>query len=118
MRRSLLIRLLALSLAVAACAIGATAWLTGQATSEQLQGELERTLEGDAAIYQELLGFADGQPTWDGVEKLVDQLAGRTGQRIALTALDGHVLADSAGPGPDRPRLPRTPAAVVDPLQT
>ncbi len=116
MRRSLLIRLLALSLAVAACAIGATAWLTGQATSEQLQGELERTLEGDAAIYQELLGFADGQPTWDGVEKLVDQLAGRTGQRIALTALDGHVLADSAGPGPDRPRLPRTPAAVVDPF--
>ncbi len=116
MRRSLLIRLLALSLAVAACAIGATAWLTGRATSEQLQGELERTLEGDAAIYQALLGFADGQPTWDGVEKLVGQLAGKTGQRIALTALDGRVLADSAGPGPGRPRLPRTPAAVVDPF--
>ena len=116
MRRSLLVRLLALSLAVAACAIGATAWLTGQATREQLQGELERTLEGDAAIYQALLGFADGQPTWDGVEILVDQLAGRTGQRIALTALDGHVLADSAGHGPERPRLPRTPAAVVDPF--
>lgn len=116
MRRSLLVRLLALSLAVAACAIGATAWLTGQATSEQLQGELERTLEGDAAIYQALLGFADGQPTWDGVEKLVDQLAAKTGQRIALTALDGHILADSAGLAPDRPRLPRTPAAVVDPF--
>ena len=112
----LLVRLLALSLAVAACAIGATAWLTGRATTQQLQGELERTLEGDAAIYQALLGFADGQPTWDGVEKLVDQLAGKTGQRIALTTPDGHVLADSAGPGPDRPRLPRTPAAVVDPF--
>ena len=116
MRRSLLIRLLALSLAVAACAIGATAWLTGRATSQQLQGDLERTLEGDAAIYQALLGFADGQPTWDGVETLVDQLAGKTGQRIALTTPDGHVLADSAGLGPDRPHLPRTPAAVVDPF--
>lgn len=116
MRPSLLVRLLALSLAVAACAIGATAWLTGRNTSRQLQGELERTLEGDAAIYQALLGFADGQPTWDGVDKLVHQLAGRTGQRIALTTPDGHVLADSAGADPDRPRLPRTPAAVVDPF--
>jgi two-component system sensor histidine kinase BaeS len=116
MRRSLLVRLLALSLAVAACAVGATAWLTGRNTSRQLQGELERTLEGDAAIYQALLGFADGQPTWDGVDKLVDQLAIKTGQRIALTTLDGHLLADSAGTDPDHPRLPRTPAAVVDPF--
>ncbi|MEW6472374.1 MAG: ATP-binding protein [Actinomycetota bacterium] len=116
MRRSLLVRLLALSLAVAACAIGATAWLTGRNTSRQLRGELERTLEGDAAIYQALLGFADGQPTWDGVDKLVNQLAGKTGQRIALTTPDGRLLADSASTGPDRPRLPRTPAAVVDPF--
>jgi len=112
----LLVRLLALSLAVAACAVGATAWLTGRNTSRQLQGDLERTLEGDAAIYQALLGFADGQPTWDGVDKLVDQLAAKTGQRIALTTPDGHLLADSAGTDPDRPRLPRTPAAVVDPF--
>ena len=116
MRRSLLVRLLALSLAVAACAVGATAWLTGRNTSRQLQGELSRTLEGDAAIYQALLGFADGQPTWDGVDKLVDQLSAKFGQRIALSALDGHVLADSAAGDPERPRLPRTPAAVVDPF--
>ena len=115
MRRSLLVRLLALSLAVAACAIGATAWLTGRDTSRQLQGSLARTLEGDASIYQALLGFADGQPTWDGVDKLVNQLSAKTGQRIALTTPDGHLLADSAGMEPDRrPRLPRTPAAVVD----
>ena len=112
----LLVRLLALSLAVAACAVAATAWLTGRATSRQLQGELERTLAGDAAIYQALLGFADGQPTWDGVDKLVNQLAAKTGQRIALTTPEGHLLADSAGAGPERPRLPRTPAAVVDPF--
>jgi two-component system sensor histidine kinase BaeS len=112
----LLFRLLALSLAVAACAVGATAWLTGRNTSRQLQGDLERTLEGDAAIYQALLGFADGQPTWDGVGKLVDQLAMKTGQRIALTTPDGRLLADSAGTDPDRPRLPRAPAAVVDPF--
>jgi two-component system, OmpR family, sensor histidine kinase BaeS len=116
MRRSLLVRLLALSLAVAACAVGATAWLTGRNTSRQLQGELNRTLEGDAAIYQALLGFADGQPTWDGVAKLVGQLSIKTGQRIALTTPDGHLLADSAGTDPDRPPLPRTPAAVVDPF--
>ena len=50
------------------------------------------------------------------MQPLVEQLAGRTGQRIALTTRDGFVLADSAGPGPDRPPLPRTPAAVVDPF--
>lgn len=116
MRRSLLVRLLALSLAVAACAVGATAWLTGRNTSRQLQGDLTRTLEGDAAIYQALLGFADGQPTWDGVEKLVDQLSLKFAQRIALTTPDGRLLADSAGADPERPRLPRTPAAVVDPF--
>jgi two-component system sensor histidine kinase BaeS len=110
----LLVRLLAISLAVAACAIGATAWLTGRATSIQLRGDFARTLEGDATIYQALLGFADGQPTWDGVDRLVDQLARKTGQRIALTGKDGQLLADSAGTGPDRPPLPRTPAAVVD----
>jgi two-component system sensor histidine kinase BaeS len=116
MRRSLLVRLLALSLAVAACAVGATAWLTGRNTSRQLQGDLSRTLEGDAAIYQALLGFADGQPTWDGVDKVVNQLSAKFGQRIALSTLDGHVLADSAAGDPERPRLPRTPAAVVDPF--
>ncbi len=116
MRRSLLVRLLALSLAVAACAVGATAWLTGRNTSRQLQGDLTRTLEGDAAIYQALLGFADGQATWDGVEKLVNQLSTKFGQRIALTTTDGRLLADSAGADPHRPRLPRTPAAVVDPF--
>lgn len=75
-----------------------------------------KQLEGDAAIYQALLGFADGQPTWDGVDKLVNRLAGKMGQRIAPTTLDGRLLADSAGPGPERPRLPRAPAAVVDPF--
>lgn len=117
MRRSLLVRLLALSLAVAACAIGATAWLTGRDTSQQLRGEFERTLEGDGTIYQELLGFANGQPTWDGVGPLVADLAAKTGQRIALTTPDGQLLADSAArPGERRPPLPRTPAAVVDPF--
>jgi two-component system, OmpR family, sensor histidine kinase BaeS len=117
MRHSVLLRLLGLSLAVAVFAIAATAWLTSRDTSERFRGEFERTLEADTFIYQELNVYASRHESWDDVEPVVAELAERTGRRIALTTLDGEVLADSATiSGQPAPALASNPTAEIDAL--
>src|SRR5215207_1611358 len=117
MRRSVLLRFLGLSLAVALGAVIATAVIATYSTSEKLQGEIAENasqLQTDGEIYSRLNEYAGDHPTWSGVDKLVNQLAGQTGRRIALTEADGTVLADSArmlGAGPE---LPSMPAATID----
>jgi len=117
MRRSVLVRFLGLSLAVALGAVIATAVLATYSTSEQLQGEIAQNtsqLQTDGAIYARLTAYAGDNPTWSGVDKLVKTLAEQTGRRVALTDADGSVIADSArllGAGPD---LPSVPAATID----
>lgn len=115
MRRNLLVRLLGLSLAVAVFAIAATAWLTTTGTTERLRGEFERTLEADSFVYQELLFYGQDNETWDDVATYVDDLAERTGRRVALTSPDGDVLADSSADGQGGAPLPSTPTAEIDP---
>lgn len=119
MRHSLLIRLLALSLAVALGAVAATAALATYGTSEQAQGELEKSaslVETDSSIYQSLLSYANEHESWRGVEPLLRRLASSTGRRIALTDADGEVLVDSArllGTG-EPLDLPSVAAATVE----
>lgn len=115
-RRSLLLRLLGLSLAVAVLAVAATAWLTTQETGERFRGEFERTLEADTFIYQELNAFALDHESWEGVEPLVNRLAEQSGRRVALTSQDGSVLADSANHAGAGSSLPSTPTAEINPL--
>jgi signal transduction histidine kinase len=113
MRRSLLLRLLALSLAVALGAVGATAVLATYSTTEQLQGELESSaslLEADQSIFAQLMSYAGAHPDWAGVEPVVRQAAERTGRRVAITTPDGSVIADSAR----GVELPSVPAATID----
>ncbi|WP_207781976.1 sensor histidine kinase [Phytoactinopolyspora limicola] len=117
MRISLPVRLLGLSLAVAACAITATAWLTTRDTGERFRGEFERTLEADTFIYQDLVKYAASNDSWDDVGYLLRDLAGLTGRRVALTDLDGQILADSAGDGGGVPPLPSNPTAEIDVLR-
>jgi two-component system sensor histidine kinase BaeS len=112
LRHSLLVRLLALSLGVAVLAIAMTAWLISQDTSQRLRGEFERTMDADSFVLQQLLSYGQENQHWDDVEPLLGELSARTGQRIALTDLDGNLLADSADAPLD---LPQTPAAEVDP---
>ncbi|NED98768.1 sensor histidine kinase [Phytoactinopolyspora halotolerans] len=115
MRRSLFLRLLGLSLAVAVFAIGATAWLTTRETSERFRGEFERTLEADTFLYLQLASYASAHDSWDDVEQTVAELAERTGRRVALTTMDGDVVADSAGAAGDgAPPLPSAPTAEID----
>ncbi|GAA3570019.1 HAMP domain-containing sensor histidine kinase [Kribbella ginsengisoli] len=117
MRRSVLLRFLGLSLAVALGAVIATAVIATYSTSEKLQGELDQNtsqLQVDGDIYSQLSTYAVDNTTWSGVDKLVSTLSDQTGRRIALTKPDGTVLADSArmlGAGPD---LPSVPAATID----
>jgi two-component system, OmpR family, sensor histidine kinase BaeS len=115
MRRSLVLRLLGASLAVAICAIAATAWLTYRITTDDLQDEVDRVLETDASIYEQLITYAEQHPTWDEVGPFVDDLSERTGRRIALTTSDGAVLADSApGSGDEEIALPSAPSALIE----
>ena len=117
MRRSVLIRFLGLALAVALGAVIATAVIATYSTSEKLQGEIDANtgqLQVDGQIYGQLSKYASDHPTWSGVDKLVHDLAGKLGRRIAVTEPDGTVIADSArmlGAGPE---LPSVPAATID----
>lgn len=115
MRSSLVGRLLALSLLVALGAVGATAVLATYSTRERLQGEIETSeslLESDQQIFAELTSYATEQSSWSHVDAVVRAAADRTGRRIALTAADGEVIADSAGTG--AADLPALPAATID----
>ncbi|MGW2087357.1 sensor histidine kinase [Streptomyces sp. NPDC001880] len=115
LRKSLFGRLLAASALVAACSVAATAWLAVQTTSGAIKQEQGQNLTADARIYNTLLGYAAGHPTWDGVESTVRDLARQSGRRITLTTEQRHPLADSAALS-SPPALPPQASAIVDPL--
>ncbi|MGW1344813.1 sensor histidine kinase [Kribbella sp. NPDC002412] len=117
MRRSVLVRFLGLSLAVALGAVIATAVLATYSTGEQLQGEIDANsnqLQVDGRIYAELSKYAADHPSWSGVDKLVHELADDLGRRIAITEPDGSVIADSARMLGASPELPSVPTATID----
>ncbi|MEW2487637.1 HAMP domain-containing sensor histidine kinase [Streptomyces sp. NPDC048411] len=115
LRKSLLVRLLAVSALVAACSVAATAWLAVQTTSGAIKQEQGQNLTADARIYNTLLGYAAGHSRWDGVDRKVRELATGSGRRIALTTEGREIIADSAT-GASSPALPAQASAVVDPL--
>lgn len=115
LRRSLLGRLLGVSALVAACSVAATAWLAVQTTSGAILQEQGQNLTADARIYDTLLGYAARNPTWDGVDATVRELAEQSGRRVALTTQSRRPLADSATSATP-PALPPEASAVVDPL--
>jgi two-component system sensor histidine kinase BaeS len=117
MRRSVLVRFLGLSLAVALGAVIATALIATYSTSEKLQGEIDANtgqLQVDGEIYAELSKYAADHPSWSGVDKLVHDLADKLGRRVAVATDDGSVIADSARMLGAAPDLPSVPAATID----
>ncbi|GHG26491.1 MULTISPECIES: sensor histidine kinase [Amycolatopsis] len=112
-RRSLVVRLTAVSLLIALASITATAWLAVQTTTRAIQQEQGQALSGDATIYTELLGFAAVNHTWDQVGPRLRALSEQTGRRVVLTTLDRRVLGDSGGAPVT---LPVKATASVDPL--
>ncbi|MFJ3217900.1 sensor histidine kinase [Kitasatospora sp. NPDC086801] len=113
-RRSLLIRLLALSALVSLCSIAATAWLTARTTTGAIRQEQRQVVADQARIYHELLGYAATHPDWTGAESTVRRLAADTGQRILLTTPRFETVVDSAAaaPGPPAAAAPGSPAAT------
>jgi two-component system sensor histidine kinase BaeS len=119
--RSVLARLIAVALVVATCSIAATAWLTTRSTSVQIRGDLERSLEVDNDIYDQLLAHGGAHESWSGVQSLVDELAASTGRIITLRAAEGGQLLASSEPGTsvvpdDEASAGLGAAAVLDPL--
>ncbi|MEU6125860.1 ATP-binding protein [Streptomyces sp. NPDC047123] len=98
LRKSLLARLLAVSVVVSIGSIAATTWLAAQTTSGALRQEQGQVLADDARIYDKLLEVGAGAPEWRGADEAVHELARTTGRRIALTTQDRKVIADSADP--------------------
>jgi two-component system sensor histidine kinase BaeS len=120
LRRSLLVRLLAVSVLIALCSIAATAWLAVQSTTRAIQQAQGQALSSDVKIYDTLIGYAATHPTWDGVGPTVRKLTASTGRQITLTRADRTPIAgastvpvSSAGAG----TLPQKESAVIDPLR-
>ncbi|WP_063795953.1 sensor histidine kinase [Streptacidiphilus griseoplanus] len=127
LRRSLLVKLMALAAVVSACSITATAWLTVRITAVGIQHERGQALADDAQIYDALLGYAATHHDWAGAAGTVRDLARRSGHRVTVTDEKRVVLLDSGGfrygtpengPAPERsgPDLPTEATATVDPL--
>lgn len=108
LRHSLLLRLLAASIAIATCAIAATAWLTARGTTRALQRDQVAAAGQQTSVYADLVAYAAAHPSWDQVGPLLADLGARTGLEIRLTTLDGRLLGGS-------PRAV-TAYVVVDPL--
>ncbi|WP_250007891.1 cell wall metabolism sensor histidine kinase WalK [Actinoplanes sp. M2I2] len=111
--RTLVGRLLSLSLVVVLCAVLATTWLVVNSTTSQLRQELGQGIGFDARIYEEVLAYAAVHTTWSGVQPLLAELSVMTGREITLTREDGTFLSSSRG---ERPDLPARRSALVDPL--
>ena len=109
--RSLRTRLLAASLLVALTAVAVTAWAVNRATSSQVREAVAQDFENEELIYEELSFYAFANGSWDGVGELVGDLAGVFDERVALTTVDGILIADSAADT----ALPDLPARFIDP---
>ncbi|WP_033341741.1 sensor histidine kinase [Catenuloplanes japonicus] len=109
--RSLLIRLLAVTVSVSVLSVVATAYLAVRATTRAIAQEQGQARTEDAEIYDALAGYAATHPDWNDAGPLVRELAERTGHRIAVTDRDRVPLAESAAG-----LLPERASATVDPL--
>ncbi|WP_117214792.1 sensor histidine kinase [Allorhizocola rhizosphaerae] len=99
------LRVLALVVLVTLVATAATAWLTLRTVAREIEQSVTAGQEDIRLITTELVRYGRDKDTWDGVDRLVAELAGRTGQRIWVVGESGREIADSdvlAG-GPARP---------------
>jgi two-component system sensor histidine kinase BaeS len=117
LRRSVLLRLLAVSLVVATCSIAAAAWITTRSTSEQIRDDQRRSLETDNRIYDDLIEYGRAHNSWEGAGSLVSKLAADTGRTITIRSPAGEVHAAAGLDGDNAPIDDDTvPTAQLDPL--
>ena len=63
-RRSLLVRLFGVGALIALIAVAAATWATVRATTVAVREAQRDSLHTDARIYDELVGYAAGHPSW------------------------------------------------------
>lgn len=112
-RHGLRARLLAGTVLVAMCSIGATAWLSVQSTTGTIRDEQGESRATVAKVYDGVLAYAATHPGWDGIAPVLADLSRETGLRIGLTTGNRAPIAGDFGL--DDPPLPAKPAAVADP---
>ncbi|GAB3449233.1 sensor histidine kinase [Actinophytocola sediminis] len=113
-RHGLRARLLAGTVLVAMCSIGATAWLSVQNTTGTIQAAQGQNQAAVAQVYDRVLAYAATHPSWTDVAPVLATLSHDTGLRIGLTT--GNRVPIAGAFGADDPPLPAKPAAVADPL--
>ncbi|MCS0601985.1 HAMP domain-containing histidine kinase [Streptomyces sp. LP11] len=106
-------RMLAVTVLVAACSVAATAWIAVRTTSGAIDKQQGQVLADDTLLLDTLTGYAATHRTWDGVRPVIRDLARKTHRRIALTTQGGTPVSDSA---PRPGGLPGRAWAVIDPL--
>ncbi len=96
LRRSLLVRLVALIAIVVSIAVVVTALAVRYVVVSTSESYYARDLRVENTITDTVAGYGAARRGWDGVEALLDQLAGIYDERIAITTLDGTVIADTS----------------------
>jgi len=104
MRRSLVVRMLAVSIVVAVASIAATAWLAALTASGGIRQQQSQSLADDTRIYTTLLDYAATHQSWSGVDDTISELERSTSRSIEL-----QTAAAAAPPG-------ARASAVIDPL--
>jgi two-component system, OmpR family, sensor histidine kinase BaeS len=89
------LRVLALLSLVAVTAVGATAVLAFRQASRQVTESAAADRQTGKRIVHELTGYARHHGTWEGVPRVVSNLAAATDQRIKLVTEWGDVVVDS-----------------------
>jgi two-component system sensor histidine kinase BaeS len=80
---------------VAVSATAATAWLTLQQASQQINESATVDQAQLDQVVAQLEEYGRRHGTWEGVPGLVQELRARTGQRIHLVAETGEVIVDT-----------------------
>jgi two-component system sensor histidine kinase BaeS len=113
-RHSLLVRLLAICIAVAACSITATAWIASISTAASIHDRYTANLASDNEILDALVGYAATHTSWDGVGPMIAALAKKSTREITLATPERQLIASSAA----HASVPTasTPSAVVNAL--
>ena len=115
MRRSLLVRLSALTLTVIGVSVAATAWLAWLVLDQGIHQANNQSRAEVSTVYQALLRYGATHKSWVGIGAVAASLGRSTHQQIELVSSSGRrlALAKIAGAA----LLPvGSPVAVVDPL--
>ncbi|MDN3477729.1 HAMP domain-containing sensor histidine kinase [Curtobacterium sp. APC 4022] len=112
MRRSLLVRFLAIGIVIVTLSIAGTTWIVSTAVTRRDAVQIDRDARTDQDIVAAVRSWAGREQSWATVATELDRLGDRFHRRLVLLGVDGQTIGDTDASRPV-PQLPGTP---VDPL--